>query len=72
MNDIIFGVMMCVLLFLFLFFMPLLDYHYFCKDSVVTTHISLYDLIKGNHPKGCKGFKGMDIEGQLNYIKKNE
>jgi len=73
MNKIIFIVMMALFFIIFMFFIPLLDYHYICKDSMTMTHISIYDIIKGNHLKeGCQGFAGMDIIGQMNYNNKTK
>jgi len=66
----------CVIIITIIFgilFLPFLDYHYYCKDgSIIFTHISLYTLLKNKHPEDCKGFSGLDIEGQLNYINKKK
>ena len=59
---------MLVIFLIFVIFSPLIDYHYRGKNTMIFTHISLYDLLSNKYKKkGYIGFFGGDIEGQLNH-----
>jgi hypothetical protein len=62
------SILICII-----YFVPIIDWHYICNDdSMILTHVSFYQLANNKTEEGCKGFAGLDIMGQINYLDKND